>query len=68
MRTFADNVIEFNVEIPANITAVLYLPAIGKSSVTEGGKAIGSDIQFLRKENERLLYKVGSGAYSFKIE
>jgi hypothetical protein len=57
-----------NVEIPANTAATIYLPVIGKALVSESGKPIGKDIQFLRKENGRLLYKVGSGVYSFQVE
>ena len=61
-----DGIFELNVEIPVNTNAVIYLPAINAASVTENGKPVGNEIKFLKKENGRFLYSVGSGIYSFK--
>jgi hypothetical protein len=60
--------IELNIEIPVNTTAVVYLPSTDSASVTESGKPVNGDIKFLKKENGRLLYGVGSGVYSFKCK
>jgi alpha-L-rhamnosidase len=61
------NAIELNIQIPVNTTATVYLPGTTEASVTEGGKKPGKDIRFLRKENGRLLYTLGSGSYAFKV-
>jgi alpha-L-rhamnosidase len=55
------------VTIPANCTATVYLPAAALSSVTEGGKPAdrATDVQFLRLENDRALFEIGSGRYQF---
>jgi alpha-L-rhamnosidase len=54
------------VSIPANTTALVYLPA-DPSSVTESameaGKAPG--VHYLRKENKTLIYEIASGEYEF---
>lgn len=61
--------IRLDVEIPANTTATVYLPATGVKQITEGGKSIKSndDVKFLRVEKGRVIVKVGSGKYSFGV-
>ena len=56
-----------NVKIPANCTADVYMPASTFSGVTEGGKAVESaeGVKFLRVENGRAVFEVGSGEYKF---
>jgi alpha-L-rhamnosidase len=58
------------VSIPANSIATVWIPASGSSNVTEGGKPLdrAENVQFLRKEGERILVEIGSGDYSFKVE
>jgi alpha-L-rhamnosidase len=55
------------VEIPANTTAKVYIPAEGKGMVKEGGipMAEAPGITFLRMENGYAVLAVGSGIYSF---
>jgi alpha-L-rhamnosidase len=52
-------------EIPANSTATVYLPASEESKDTEGGKPLGEvrGVKFVRREGDRNVYSVGSGAY-----
>lgn len=59
-----------NVTIPANSTASVYLPVTGKSIVLENGSMINKskDIHFVKKTNEYLIYKVGSGSYNFIVK
>ncbi|MEO7716755.1 MAG: glycoside hydrolase family 78 protein [Capsulimonas sp.] len=56
-----------DVTIPANTTATVFVPTDNPSSITEGGKAVDEapGVQFLRHENGRAVYAVGSGAYAF---
>jgi alpha-L-rhamnosidase len=54
-------------EVPANTTAVIYIPASDAKSVLEGGKALPSlkDIKVLGTENNYVKVSVGSGRYEF---
>jgi hypothetical protein len=56
-----------NVTIPANTTATVFVPAKTANDVTEsGGVAAGSaGVKFLRTENGRAVYAVGSGDHEF---
>jgi alpha-L-rhamnosidase len=58
---------ELRVEIPANTTAMVYLPARVGSKLLEGGKAIteASGVQFLRWEGQYAVLHVASGRYHF---
>jgi hypothetical protein len=56
-----------DLEIPANTTATVYLPAIDSKLVLEKGKKPDKDkgIFFIKMQNGRAIYKVGSGKYEF---
>jgi len=56
-----------HLEIPATATATVYLPARGANEVTESGRVASkaSCVRFLRQENERAVYEIGSGTYQF---
>ena len=56
-----------NVTIPANTTATVFIPAASAETVTEGGKpAAQSDgVKFLRMENDRAVFEIESGTYTF---
>jgi len=62
------DVFRWNISVPANTTATVYVPAKRVESVTEGGKAAdrAAGVQFLRTEQGRAVLKVGSGEYSFQ--
>jgi alpha-L-rhamnosidase len=59
---------DLRVTIPANTTATVYLPAKDIQSTTENGKSAehAEGITFLRQENDRLVFQVGSGNYRFQ--
>ena len=58
---------DLKVTIPANTTATVYVPTAASTTVKEGGKpaadAVG--IKFLRVEDGRSRFEVGSGNYHF---
>jgi alpha-L-rhamnosidase len=58
----------WDVTIPANTEAIIYIPATSEKDVTEGGSAAAAnhDLKFLRMEAGRAVYQVSSGNYSFK--
>jgi len=64
----AKNKFELEVEIPANTTATVYLPASSAEKITEGGKALTKvvGIKFLRMENGCAALAVEPGKYIFK--
>jgi len=55
------------VTIPANTTALVYIPTKDVSSVTESGKpaAQSEGVRFIGTENNFAVYEVGSGQYEF---
>ncbi|WP_317175544.1 glycoside hydrolase family 78 protein [Pontibacter beigongshangensis] len=57
----------WNITVPGNTKAVVYIPASSEKSVTEGGKAAAraNGVKFLRMEGDRAVFEVGSGSYSF---
>ena len=60
----------WNVEIPANTTATVHVPAKDARSVTESDKPADSaeGVKFLRMESGAAVYEVGSGRYRFGSE
>ncbi|HVW94463.1 MAG TPA: glycoside hydrolase family 78 protein [Mucilaginibacter sp.] len=56
-----------DVEIPANTTATIYVPATDSSNITEGGKAITSEggLSIGSAANGYVPVSVGSGSYHF---
>jgi len=61
---------DWQIEIPANTTATLYLPAHDINHVFESGRfandAVG--VKFLRMENGRAVFNIGGGKYHFVSE
>ena len=53
---------ELSVEIPANTTASIYLPAAKNSVVRENGKIIKAGYV-----EGKAIVKIGSGRYNFKV-
>jgi hypothetical protein len=60
--------VKMNVTIPANTTALIYIPFSSGSAIKESGKDISGvkDIQVVGEENGRKILKVGSGVFSFE--
>lgn len=64
------NSFELTVTIPANASAIVYLPADNNNRITENGKSIKmvSSIKFLGYKDGKALIKAGSGTYNFIAE
>jgi alpha-L-rhamnosidase len=56
-----------DVKIPVNSTATVYVPTKDVSNILESGRKITEveGVEFIRMENDRAIYKIGSGSYKF---
>jgi alpha-L-rhamnosidase len=65
-----DKTVTCVVEIPVNTSALITFVVAPISVVSEGGRNISEvkDVKVISKNNGRLVCKVGSGSYSFKID
>ena len=64
-----NKVFNLKVTIPANSSALVYLPIVGNSLVTESGSSQEqSDYKLVEKNNECIVLKVGSGNYDFEVK
>jgi alpha-L-rhamnosidase len=63
-------VFSWKISIPANTTALLYIPANNENEITEGNKPLSQSegIKFLRMVGKRALFEAGSGDYQFVSE
>jgi len=63
------NKIIMDIEIPANTTATVFVPAANKEAITENGNPVSSskDLQVSGTENGYVILKVNSGKYHFEI-
>lgn len=63
-----DDGLRMDVEIPANVTATVYVPAADASAVTEGGApaADAPGVAFLSQEGDRVVFAVAAGRYAFR--
>ena len=61
------NIFSWDISVPANTTATIYVPARNESKVTEGGRNASdvAGIKFLGVRGDRAIYEVGSGNYRF---
>jgi alpha-L-rhamnosidase len=61
--------LNLKVTIPANTTAVIYLPAREQSKITENNLPVDQvkDIRYLKSENGYAVFRSGSGSYDFMI-
>jgi alpha-L-rhamnosidase len=59
---------ELEVTIPVNSTATVYVPAQSEKNVALEGKSVEEvkEVQFLRMENQRAVFRVESGKYMFR--
>ena len=64
-----DNHVSLTVQVPVNATANIYLPIDSPAGVSEGGQPAdqSSGIDYLRTERRHVVYRIGSGRYSFVI-
>lgn len=58
---------QWQVMVPVNTTALVYVPAVSVEQVTENGAAAkdAEGLQFLRMENGYAVFEAGSGIYQF---
>ncbi len=66
---YEGNQLVVEVEIPANTTASVYLPATEPTAISEGGKALAvvKEVTLVGKAGDRVVVQVGSGSYRFEI-
>jgi alpha-L-rhamnosidase len=58
----------WKIQVPPNTTATVYVPASSLGAVSEGGNFIGATnqrVEFVKMENGRAVFHVGSGKYNF---
>jgi alpha-L-rhamnosidase len=62
-----NGVFRWNITVPVNTTATVYVPTKAAESVSESGKPAvqAQGVKLLRMENGRAVFEVGSGSYSF---
>lgn len=60
----------WNLTVPGNTKALVYIPAQDAEKVQEGGKKASSapGVKFLRQEGDRAVFEVGSGDYAFVVK
>ena len=60
----------WNIAVPANTTATVYVPAHSAESVSESGKPASKadGVRFLRMEKDRAVFEIGSGKYCFEAK
>jgi alpha-L-rhamnosidase len=58
----------WNISIPGNTKAWVYLPVASVSDVTESGKDVSaaSGVKYIKTEGDRVVLEVGSGEYFFQ--
>ncbi len=58
-----------DVEIPANTSATIYLPATNSEKITDGGKSLASlpDAKIIGQQDGCVMIETGSGKYHFTI-
>jgi alpha-L-rhamnosidase len=63
------NDLTLDVEIPANTTADIYLPATEQGTITESGVALSAqkDVKVANSDDQYVVVKTGSGKYHFVI-
>ncbi|WP_432714482.1 family 78 glycoside hydrolase catalytic domain [Pedobacter sp.] len=66
----ADGSFELKLTIPANTMATVYIPAQKAQSIIEGDALVKDrqEINLVGYENDRVIIKIGSGNYHFKIQ
>lgn len=64
-----ENTVDYIFNIPANTTAMVYLNADSGNDIKENNKSldVSKDIEFMGKENGKVILKVKSGNYFFSV-
>ena len=68
--TLENNDFDWQITVPANTTATVYVPAKDVSHVTENGHSVAKaqGLTFLRTENGFAVFDVQAGSYSFSSQ
>ena len=63
------NLFKWRVTVPVNTTAIIYLPVSSEKEVREGDRPATEveGIRFMKIENGKALFEIGSGEYIFSI-
>jgi alpha-L-rhamnosidase len=63
-------ILTYKATVPANSTAVLYLPTSSAKTVKESGNVVGKTkgITFIKYENGKAVYELNSGSYTFTAQ
>jgi alpha-L-rhamnosidase len=63
----SDGAFQWEITVPANTIATVYIPAKNEKQITESGQKASSakGVKLLKMEGEYAVYEVGSGSYSF---
>lgn len=62
-----DDMLSLNISVPANCTAIVFLPAHDLKNITESNNSFDKlvDIEFLEFKNNIAKFRIGSGIYKF---
>ncbi len=68
--TLSDSVFEWQITVPANTTATVYVPLLNGVTVYEGlvPATESTRVRFMRHETNAAVYEIKSGNYHFKVE
>ncbi len=60
----------WNITVPGNTKALVYVPAKSAKDVEEGGRKVANaeGVKFVRMEGDRAVFEVGSGEYAFVVK
>lgn len=64
-----DDQLQWSISVPANTSALIYLPAKAAKEVQESGKPASDakGVLFIRMEKDRAVFQIGGGTYFFQI-
>jgi alpha-L-rhamnosidase len=64
------NTFKWDIVIPANTTALVYIPATNRQQVSESGRKAASSkgVKFVKMDGKYAIYQIGSGIYSFNVD
>ncbi len=60
--------LNIDVKVPANSSALVYVPAVAPTAVMEGGSPVSSapGVEFMKMEDGAAVFRVGAGSYAFQ--
>jgi len=62
-----NGIYNWSIKVPANTSAIIYIPANSENTVNENGKAASTSegVKFIKLENDRAVFEIKSGNYRF---